>query len=214
MLVEALLLDELFDQPQLSKVELALLIQDFIVVVQVFDLVVELLNFGFRRSRRCSVSSNSRSAASGYSRSNVLSRLGGGSSWPNLGLGWCSLPRSCYLVAAHDVVHILAISPGNRIVLVPTVMEVIVLLKPLAELEIVLVFGLDQLLHIDYLLDAILFKRDIQDFEVVNVLVVKLGLPVHFRHVEGARIDLVDYHAVDSSSCALLDFRQLQLHSN
>ena len=59
-----------------------------------------------------------------------------------------SLLGRCDLVSSHDVVELLALPPLRRVVGLSGVVEVEVALDPLAELQVVLVLRLHQLVHL------------------------------------------------------------------
>ena len=61
-------------------------------------------------------------------------------------------------------------------------------------------------------LDTILVEGTLQDFVVLNELVLVLGSPLDSREWEGARVERVKHGTVDSTSGALLDLGQLQLY--
>lgn len=64
------------------------------------------------------------------------------------------------------------------VLLVGVVVRVEEPLEPLQELEVVGVLALDEFLDLDGLGDVVLGERQLQDLEVLDVLVLVLGLPV------------------------------------
>jgi hypothetical protein len=90
-------------------------------------------------------------------------------------------------------------------------MEFEVFLDPLANLGVVQEAALYQFVNVEVLLNSVLAESVVQDFVVLHEFVIKLRLPLHGAHVEGAWVNLIDDLAVNSSSSALLDFGQAQL---
>lgn len=65
--------------------------------------------------------------------------------------------------------------------------------------------------YFDMPLDAQLFEAVLEDLEVVNKLVVVLGLPVDLVEGHLPRVDHVQNLAVDAPRTQLLDLRDVQL---
>lgn len=85
----------------------------------------------------------------------------------------------------------------QSIIRFPVVVLLEVGLHPLAKLEVVLVFGLDQLVDFDVSLDAILVKRALKHFVVINEFVFVFGAPLYAAELESTRVETVHYCAVD-----------------
>ena len=114
--------------------------------------------------------------------------------------------------ATENVEEVLIFAPAQSIILVTRVIFLEVGLEPLAELEVVQVASLDQLADVNMSLDSILVERVLQDLIVVYELVLVLCAPLDSRKGERVGVERVKHGAVDSTSGALLNLRQLQLY--
>lgn len=63
-----------------------------------------------------------------------------------------------------------------------------VLVEPLQELQVVLVLTFDQLLNLDVLVDAQLAKALLEHLEVVDKLILRLGLHIHLGKLHLSRL--------------------------
>lgn len=84
------------------------------------------------------------------------------------------------------------------------------LLEPLQKLEVVLVFALDEFLNFDVFVDVEFGEGLLQYFEVGDVLVVELGLPVDLGHGVLAGVQGIDELAVDGPCPQLLDLAHVR----
>lgn len=64
--------------------------------------------------------------------------------------------------------------------------------EPLQELKIILVLALDQFFHIDMLHDVEFGEALLQYFEIIQVFVVKFGLPIDLSEGDFARVDEIE----------------------
>lgn len=90
-------------------------------------------------------------------------------------------------------------------------MNIVILLEPLAKLQVVLILSLDELINVNILLDTVFLKSCLEHFIVLNPLVVKFCIPLHFFYVKCTWVNFVNDLAVNSCSSALLNFRELKL---
>ena len=94
-------------------------------------------------------------------------------------------------------------------------LAIVVLLKeglqPLAELEVVLILSLDELIDIDVALNSVFVKGLLQDFVVFDEFVLVFALPPHFAERERVRVKGIHHSTVHRSCGALLNFGQAQL---
>lgn len=84
--------------------------------------------------------------------------------------------------------------------------QVVVSFEPLDELKIVLIFGLGEFLDVNMPFDSCLVESILENFQVVDKLIIVLGLPVDLAHGHLARVNDVDDLAVDGACAELLDF--------
>jgi hypothetical protein len=76
-------------------------------------------------------------------------------------------------------------------------------LHPLEELEIVDRTGLDELVHINLLVDAKLVEHGLKHFVVVDILWLRFGTKVDFAHGDSASVQCIDDLAVHSTTSKL-----------
>ena len=110
-----------------------------------------------------------------------------------------------HLATSGDVEEILALTPGGAIVGLPIIVLVEEGFDPLAELEVVLVLGLDELVDVDVALDSVLVEGVLEDLVVLNELVLVLRAPAHSLERKGVGVEAVHDSAIDSSRRTLLN---------
>ena len=81
----------------------------------------------------------------------------------------------------------------------------------MAEFQVVLVFGLDQLRNVDVSLDSVLLESCLQHFIVVDEFVFVLGATLYASVGERSRVEAIHDSAIDSARRALFDLRYAQL---
>eukprot|EP00449_Zooxanthella_nutricula_P064470 CAMPEP_0198566690 /NCGR_PEP_ID=MMETSP1462-20131121/103663_1 /TAXON_ID=1333877 /ORGANISM="Brandtodinium nutriculum, Strain RCC3387" /LENGTH=110 /DNA_ID=CAMNT_0044297725 /DNA_START=30 /DNA_END=358 /DNA_ORIENTATION=- len=84
-------------------------------------------------------------------------------------------------------------------------------LHELEELQVVLVLGPDQLIHVDVSLDAVLVERGLQHLVIRHELVVGPGHPVHPFHRDRVLVARVNNLAIHRAARALLHLGQVRL---
>ena len=119
--------------------------------------------------------------------------------------------RGTNLTTSQDIMEILVITATKSIVFFAIVILVEVRLQPLAELEVVKIAGLDQFGHIDVTLDTVLVEGLLEDFVVLDELMLVLCTPLDSFDWESARVESVEYGAVNGTSSTLLNLGKLQL---
>ena len=83
-------------------------------------------------------------------------------------------------------------------------------LKPLNELQIVLILGLRQLFNLNMFLYVALLKSLLQNFEVLNELPLVPSFPVHLPYFYLAREHYIEDLTIHCSSSQLLDSRNIE----
>lgn len=99
----------------------------------------------------------------------------------------CPVARHCWWTTGY------ALPPTDSIVVTARKVLVPVLLRPLHELEVVLHLALDQLLHGDGSVDVVFTEQIAEDFEIVEVGILALGIELDTAHgdiEEDAVVDL------------------------
>ena len=213
--IKAILRNYLLNVLQLVEVELALCLQGLVVLLHHSQLLFQLSDLGAIASIAshhllCHISHGWSSSLSSGAWAIVCPWSRGS----NHCVSATILLHRVNFIASSNIIHLSSgalWSPSNRVIWLSIPMDVVILLEPLAELEVILILGLDKLININDLLDAILLEGCIQDLIIFHPLIVEFCIPFHFLHIESAWVNLVDNLAIDGCGGALLNFRKLKL---
>jgi len=101
----------------------------------------------------------------------------------------------------------LPLAAGDRILVGEVRVDAVVVgLEPLHELEVVLLLGLDEFVHVDLALDAVLEEQALQNLLVLNLLLLLVGAPFHLRHGHLVRLHDVKHLARHMARGGLFNF--------
>lgn len=106
--------------------------------------------------------------------------------------------------------HLLPLSSRNGVILSAIEIRVPVLFEPLQEFEVILEPALDEAFDGDGPVDAVSRETRLQDFKVVEVLVLRVYREPDLAH-RHVQVDCVKQLAVDRAGSALFDFRDFEL---
>ena len=95
---------------------------------------------------------------------------------------------------------VLSVPPGDGVVLLTAVVELEILLYPLAHFGVVEETALGQLIDVQVLLNSVFPEGIVEDLVVFNIFVVELCSPLDAGEVESARVDFVNDLAVHRAS--------------
>ena len=116
-----------------------------------------------------------------------------------------------YFIASHYIEKILSLATTHWIICTSVVLDIKKALHPLHKLEVVLVFGLNELVNINIALDIVLQECLLQNLVVLDIFVVVLCVPLNFIHRNSARVARINDLAIQCSCGALLNLGQLKL---
>lgn len=119
------------------------------------------------------------------------------------------LVRGSYFPASKNIKEILALSSCDGVIRLSIIVFLEVGFEPLAELEVVLILSLDELVYFDISLDAIFVKGVLELFVVLDIFILVLCVPPDLAKSEGSRVEAVHDSAVDGSGGALFDLLEL-----
>jgi len=84
-------------------------------------------------------------------------------------------------------------------------------MEPLGKLEVVLILALDELLDFNVLIVTSLVETTLKQLEVVHIVCLCVGSPLHLREMNNSWVDGVEKLAKERSSTKLLDLSNSNL---